>query len=297
MLIAMSLTGAGGSAGLASAVNSTAKSFPDSTRASATGAVLAGFGLSAFLFSTLGHSVYPGDAAGFLGLLSVGTGIPMLVGSWFIRPIPPRSDQGYQIVGQGEVDEEARDEVESMYEHASRGRRVDIPEIIITGESRASVDVYRVRSNSLELARSRDRSSNHNHRPMRFDLETAQGEEDEEDEYEREMALAKAATSDRNPASASQSEGHRSYHPLELLFHPPFLALAVVLGLLCGTGLMYINNVGLVVLALAREGEVNYDKEVIGGWQAQMVGLVSIWNCLGRILGGECLMSKIAFQI
>lgn len=266
----MYLTGAGGSAGLSSAVNTTAKSFPDTTRASATGAVLAGFGLSAFLFSTLGHVVYPGDAAGLLGLLAVGTGLPMLAGSWFIRPVPPRDVKGYQV-----LEQTATAEGEDGYDsdHAHTQRRVDIPEIIITGETRASVDMFRVRSNnSVELEQGRSRSM-HQHRAL-HDL----GEGGEEDDYDREMALAKEAARD-------DDEG-RSYHPMELACHPPFLALALVLGLLCGTGLMYINNVGLVVLALAREGRVEYDAEKVGGWQAKMVGLVSIWNCSGRILGG-----------
>lgn len=50
-LMALSLfcTGSAGSAGLGSAMNTAARSFPDKTRASATGTVLAGFGLSAFV--------------------------------------------------------------------------------------------------------------------------------------------------------------------------------------------------------------------------------------------------------
>jgi hypothetical protein len=269
----MYLTGSGGSAGMTCGVNATAKSFPDATRATATGSVLAGFGLSAFLFSSLGHLVYPGDAAGLLGLLAFGTSIPMLLGSWIIRPVPPRSEQGYQALHQT-----GAESGEGDIEYAHVRRRPDIPEIIITGETRASVDMYRVRSNaSVELGNSR--GSLHQHRAMHDPGES--GEDVDEDEYEREMALAKAMAHDRD------EDENRSYHPMELACHLPFLALALVLGLLCGTGLMYINNVGTVVLALGRDGRVEYDAEQVGGWQAKMVGLVSIWNCLGRILGGE----------
>lgn len=90
--LCMFLTGSAGSAGLSSGMNAVAKSFPDRTRASATGAVLAGFGLSAFVFSTLGHLVYRGEAAGLLLLLSIGTAVPMLVGSFVIRPHPPEHE-------------------------------------------------------------------------------------------------------------------------------------------------------------------------------------------------------------
>lgn len=49
LALALFATGTAGSSGLGSAMNTVARSFPDKTRASATGAVLAGFGLSAFV--------------------------------------------------------------------------------------------------------------------------------------------------------------------------------------------------------------------------------------------------------
>lgn len=49
---------------------------------------------------------------------------------------------------------------------------------------------------------------------------------------------------------------------------------------------MYINNVGTVALALARDGQIEVDPKVIGAWQAKQVATISIWNCLGRVLGG-----------
>lgn len=89
----MFFTGSAGSAGLSSGMNAVAKSFPDRTRASATGAVLAGFGLSAFVFSTLGQLIYRGEAGGLLLLLAIGTALPMLVGSFVIQPHPPVHDE------------------------------------------------------------------------------------------------------------------------------------------------------------------------------------------------------------
>jgi len=77
-----------------------------------------------------------------------------------------------------------------------------------------------------------------------------------------------------------------AYTPLQLLYMLDFQALFFILALLCGTGLMYINNVGTVALALAREGKMEYDVRAISSWQAKQVATVSIWNCAGRILGG-----------
>jgi len=82
------MTGLAGNAGLAAAANTTAKSFPDSSRATTTGLVFSGFGLSAFWFSTIAHVFFPGDTSAFLLVLALGTAIPMLIGLFTIRPIP-----------------------------------------------------------------------------------------------------------------------------------------------------------------------------------------------------------------
>lgn len=49
---------------------------------------------------------------------------------------------------------------------------------------------------------------------------------------------------------------------------------------------MYINNVGTVALALAREGLLLYDKRAVSAWQAKQVATISLWNASGRIIGG-----------
>lgn len=80
--------GAGGNAGLSSSMNSAAKTFPERTRATITGIVISGFGLSAFVFSLLAHRVFPGDTSSFLLVLALGTSFPMIVGFFLVRPIP-----------------------------------------------------------------------------------------------------------------------------------------------------------------------------------------------------------------
>ncbi|KAF8075793.1 major facilitator superfamily domain-containing protein [Lyophyllum atratum] len=88
LVFCKAMTGAGSNGGLMSAVNSTAKTFPDKARATATGIVLSGLGISAFLFSTIFRVEFPGDTSSFLLLLSLGTSIPMILGYFFIRPVP-----------------------------------------------------------------------------------------------------------------------------------------------------------------------------------------------------------------
>ena len=53
-----------------------------------TGIVISGFGLSAFVFSTIAHTIFQGDTSDFLLTLAVGTATPMILGWFFIRPCP-----------------------------------------------------------------------------------------------------------------------------------------------------------------------------------------------------------------
>lgn len=213
-----------------------------------TGAVLAGFGLSAFTFSTLGHVIFGGDAAGLLLLLTFGTGVPLFIGSFLVRPVPPRSQAGYEPIL--DESEELIDETEAV-----EG---------VTGDT-----LSRIRSTSLELTRSNSPVSRG--RSVQF-------------ASRREGSISKHA---RNSSQGSISPIHLSLSPLDLIRSTDFWLLFSVLALLCGTGLMYINNAGSIALALGREGKLVYDKKKISAWQAKQVGLVSVWNCLGRILGGK----------
>jgi hypothetical protein len=50
--------------------------------------VISGYGLSAFLFSTISHIYSAGGASQLLLLLSLGSSFPMILGYFFVRPIP-----------------------------------------------------------------------------------------------------------------------------------------------------------------------------------------------------------------
>ena len=93
LIICSMATGAGGNAGSTSSTNAVAKSFPDRARATATSLVSAGFGLSAFLFSTISRTLFAkipslGNTSHFLTLLVLGTALPQLVGVWLVAPVP-----------------------------------------------------------------------------------------------------------------------------------------------------------------------------------------------------------------
>jgi hypothetical protein len=249
-------TGFGGSGSSCAAINAVAKSFSDSTRATMTGAVLAGFGLSAFMFSTVGHILFDGEAGGLLLLLAFGTGMPMVIGSFIVRPVSPASQgAGYERIGE-EEEELLVDETEGYV--GSTGNALE-----------------RIRSTSLELSRSISP-----HQRGRPHVHFATTDPDA-------GAAVSAKSHTRTSSVGSISPIHLSYSPSDLVVSPDFWLVFAVLALLCGTGLMYINNAGTVALALARGGKLVYDKKVVSGWQAKQVGTFSVWNCSGRIIGGE----------
>jgi hypothetical protein len=49
---------------------------------------MSGYGLSAFLFSTISHIFFVGSASPLLLLLSLGSSIPMILGFFFVCPVP-----------------------------------------------------------------------------------------------------------------------------------------------------------------------------------------------------------------
>ena len=67
-----------------------------------TGLVISGFGLSAFLFSSIAHIIFPGNTSDFLLLLAIGTSLPMVLGFFFVRPIP-LPHYGYSHVPGGDI--------------------------------------------------------------------------------------------------------------------------------------------------------------------------------------------------
>ncbi|KAG2028570.1 major facilitator superfamily domain-containing protein, partial [Suillus americanus] len=181
VLIACSfMTGLAGNAGLAVAMNTTAKSFPETSRGTTTGLVLSGFGLSAFFFATIASVAFPGDTSALLLVLGLGTAIPMLLGLVIVRQIPVR--------------------------------------------------------------RSRSRAT-------------------------------------------SAHDGPNVYGK-QLWLSSDFYLVFVIMSLLSGTGIMYINNVGSISQALYAKGNHNYDEVEASRWQAAQVSTLSACNFAGRIIIG-----------
>ncbi|KAI6035885.1 major facilitator superfamily domain-containing protein [Pisolithus marmoratus] len=240
ILVACSLlTGLGAHAGVVAAVNTTAKSFPESARATTTGLVLSGFGLSAFFFSTLAHILFPGDTSAFLLLLALATSIPMLIALFVMRPVPlppthPRrkddENGDYELIPSGEV-------VPSIAEP-------DVDTTSVVGDSYVPLS-----------------------------------------DVQHENGISSASETVCNH-SHSRLDGLPDIHGKMLWMTPDFYLLCMILLLLAGTGVMYINNVGLISLALFAKSNPNYEEEEASKLQAAQVSTLSVGNFAGRILIG-----------
>ncbi|KAG5643241.1 hypothetical protein DXG03_001290 [Asterophora parasitica] len=224
------MTGAGGNGGLTSAVNSTAKTFPDKARATATGIVLSGFGLSAFLFSTVSRVQFAGNTSSFILLLALGTSIPMVFGFFFVRPIPlPPIDP-------------------------------------VSG------------------------------------VEHGESSENPEESEENRALLAQAVIPDapvRLSRRAALSQGLLpNVYGVKLFASTDFWLLFIILSLLSGTGLMFINNVGSMSQALYAKSTAIYNPIEAARWQADQVSAISLLNCAGRIfIGLVSDYAKLTFDL
>lgn len=224
----MSMTGAAGSAGLAAGMNAVAKSFPDKLRASATGSVLAGFGLSAFFFSQISRGL-GGGTSGFLKVLAVGTAVPMFIGAILVRPYPPAAASDYKPIQRDDPDDD--DDLETRLSLSRQVSQGVCPEAI-TEEHRYG------HSHDLELTRSA--SSNLAHRTQEHEEEGGSSPPTPTDPLlQREIGHRRYDSNESLPPTAIHCS------PYDLLSQTDFYLLFSTLAILCGIGLEWINNVGV----------------------------------------------------
>lgn len=243
------LTGFGAIGGLSSALSTTAKSFPQSLHATATALVLSGFGLSAFFFTTISHIFFAGDTSALLNLLALATSIPMLVALFVLRPVslPATSPS---LRANGDQDYEAIPSGETMHY---------IPELGINS-------VYRREDESCTPLLG-DRSGNG-------------------DDRVGQSCSAATEMGHAHGASCPRADKLPDVCGIQLFMTPDFYLILTIVSLLSGTGLMYINNVGSISLALLAKSNPDYDQVEASKWQNTQVSTLSLGSFAGRILCG-----------
>lgn len=257
------LTGLGNSAGNNAAINVQAKNWRGTHRGSAMALVLSAFGLSAFVYSTLSHVFFSGNVTGYLDLLAVGSFVCFLTGMALIRVIPP-SDNEIQA--------------QSSRRHRDY-RRVPNEDQESSHPPPMPKHLHRMRSSSETSARViawiRDVADSQDA------VDDGDADEDEDD-------------------SAPQQEDITGW---KLIENVDFLLLFTILGLVSGSGLLLINNVGTITHALydftkQQQKQANALTQALlflikGGQgheiqriQALQVSCISLGNALGRIVIG-----------
>ncbi|PPQ80753.1 hypothetical protein CVT26_006964 [Gymnopilus dilepis] len=258
------MTGAGGNGGLTSAVNSTAKTFPDEARGSTTGIVISGFGLSAFFFSSLSHLFFAGDTSAFLLVLSLGTAIPMIMGFFLVRPIPLPPQEGYDIVEE-EVEDDPEVEGPFINHTTSHTHLLDHDFV----DPHHPHYVRHVQSRSPHADHGEDQYAQDE---SRVELGDPQAQEDEgflDPQRPRSMSRGRAMALGALP----------NVYGRRLWLSRDFWLLFSILSI-------YINNVGSMSQALYAHQHPVYDEVEAASWQAAQVSAISLMNFSGRIFIG-----------
>ncbi|KAI5996102.1 hypothetical protein EDC04DRAFT_2909976 [Pisolithus marmoratus] len=87
--------------------------------------------------------------------------------------------------------------------------------------------------------------------------------------------------------SPSKPDSSPDIHGKMLWSTPDFYLVCTIMSLLSGIGIMYINNIGSISLALFADSNPNYDEVEASIWQAAQVSTLSVGNFARRILIGD----------
>lgn len=285
-------TGIAGNAGITSAMNSAAKSFPDRMRGSVTGMVVSGFGLSAFFFSTFAHTIFPGDTSAFLLVLALGSSAPMLLGFFIVRPIQhdpphglyealPAAESQLSIAEQWDTFSpvEATAEQDALA-HVRETSRVRDESRTRRSRSAAREDMPFLLTDGVSTYRGRSRNA------ARLSLDFS-------DRVSQERGRGRSVSMQRDFIDATSNVDVNGNEPAAVDIHgmmlfrtSDFWLVFSILSLLAGTGLMYINNVGSIVQALLAAGNPGWDHTDGVERQAAQVSIISVANSAGRLLIG-----------
>lgn len=225
-------------------------------RGTITGLVLSGFGLSAFFFAAVASVAFPGNTSALLLVLGLGAAMPMLLGLVIVRQIPlPPPSTTLGIEGGPHGREE--------YQPIPSG---DAALFICGNDSHTSL---------LDPMEHVHEASNY-HVP----------EPSTPAELVPDRIVSRGSSVRRSTSRAKPVHDGPNVYGKQLWLTPDFYLVFVIMSLLSGTGIMYINNVGSISQALYAKGNPNYDELEASRWQAAQVSTLSIGNFAGRILIG-----------
>ncbi|KND86880.1 putative membrane protein, partial [Tolypocladium ophioglossoides CBS 100239] len=293
------LSGLGSCMAFAAAVKTSALNWPHH-RGTATAFPLAAFGLSAFLFSSLGAILFPGDPSAFLELLSWGTFGLTLAGFFFLRVYPHSS---YRAVARSDDDDNDNDDDDDHVPRrpSSCSARPDHPR-----SRRALSDEAKMHRSSRLPPAGHHRASEPGtspgaavestpqtplepHRggppPAPGDVEEAPAAVDETSSLM--SSCSSAAVENVVASSVDMDRSHRlDIRGLSLLRTQSFWLLFSIMAILAGIGLMTINNIGNDVNALWKHFDDSVGQDFLVHRQQMHVSILSVCSFVGRLLSG-----------
>ena len=201
-------------------------------RGTATAFPLSAFGLSAFFFSAISQFAFPDNTSDFLILLAVGTFAMTFLGCFVLRIVPHAS--AYSAVST----------------HESHGRRDSNPlQRTKSGDSRLNATRLS-QEPGRQSATMQDSALLHDGISKRSSSHNEASEVPDADTDETSSLMSKSSTSGPEDVpyqddTAKPDAGHDSHHldirGLALLSKVEFWQLFLMLGLMCGVGLMTIK--------------------------------------------------------
>lgn len=251
-------TGMGSCTAFSAAIKASANNWP-THRGTATAFPLSAFGLSAFFYTGIASVAFPGDTSGYLKLLAYGTTIMTFVGMLFLQMVDTKPQHDH-VTAYGVVPQDD--------EH-QRSKRPD------------------QKGNRMHRTDARSSRKLHGGRPGSTKSIFNNNEENE--------SLAPSSNSsgpgdiDDDIADAKREE--RSLHRPEvtgwaLLREQKFWQLFIMLALLCGVGLMTINNIGNNASSLWQHYDDSASKDFILRRQLVHVSILSLCSFFGRLCSG-----------
>ncbi|KAF8812663.1 MFS general substrate transporter [Phlegmacium glaucopus] len=241
------LTGSGSLGGITSSLNSTVKSFPDGARASTTGLVMAGFGLSAFFFTALSNILFSSTTSTFLLTLALGTSSVMILGFFLVRPVPLPEEASSPLLEGGD---DVREPLLPAPLHHNYGRTTLLNDEIM-----------------------KDRHAHY----TRTDINT---------DGEHSNFVGGAVEVTRSIQTSDRKRNTVNIYGQALCRSLDFWLLFSIYSLLAGTGYTYINNVGSMSRCLYAHDNLLYNEAQALRWQAAQVSAISLLNFGGRIMIG-----------
>ncbi|KAL2761267.1 hypothetical protein ACRALDRAFT_1045566 [Sodiomyces alcalophilus JCM 7366] len=270
------LTGLGACMAFAAAVKTSALNWPRH-RGTATAFPLAGFGLSAFFFSTLGRLLFPNDTGSFLAMLAIGTSGLTFCGFFFLRVVP-HSDYQHQS---DQANPRARHEPSEVVTKPQASRQHPHDFVTKTGTSNSD--------DLIPAARTIDGQASMESVTQVGDAGPSLDVASDPSEMTSLMSnsvslpgdiISLQSTIDTDRLPRADIRGFRLIRTLD------FWHQFSIMGILSGVGLMTINNTGHNVNALWRRWDHTVSDGFLITQQQMHVSILSICSFAGRLLSG-----------